>query len=179
MTYILDLTYLNEACFLSLNTNDKKYQMCLKMSQDDLKDIIGEEFYTEIESQYPAFTGQPDNYTLYTNYLKDYLAWQTYFNYLKFANVDATPSGIRTFSDENSELADDIKMYSLEKNVREQAVRYRQKLINFLNISQVNDSTKYPLWTNKCREEFSFAITSIDKSNDTVVKISRAVNNNE
>src|SRR5687768_9971687 len=98
---LLEISYLNEVCFLSLNTDDKKYRMCLKMSQGDLKDELGVSFYDQIVTQYSTEpqTLSVDNLALYTNYIKDFLAWQTYFNYLKFANVDATPTGIRQFND--------------------------------------------------------------------------------
>ncbi len=179
MSQLLSLSYLNEACFLSLNENDTKYKMCLKMAQDSLEDILGREFFEEIESQYPAFTGATDNQTLYDDYLKDYLAWQTYFNYLKFANVNPTPTGIRVFNDENSSIASDIQMYSLEKNVFNEANKYKFRTINFLKESQDNDSTKYPLYTNGCKEQLSFAITSVDRKNNTLFKVNKSIVTNE
>lgn len=175
---LLTLSYLNTACFLSLNEDDIKYNMCLEDSEDDLRDILKPEFYDEITSQYPgSFTA--DNSALYDPYIKKFLAWQTYFYYLRFANVNATPTGIRSFDDENSTIATDIQMYSLEKNVKEKANRFKYKLINFLKESQSNDSTKYPLWEDECREEMSFAITSVDKSSDQLIKINKSITNNE
>ncbi len=178
MTDLIPIAYLNEVCFLSLNTDDKKYRMCLKMSQDHLKDDLGPEFYTQIESQFPS-TLSADNSTLYEGYIKDFLAWQTYFNYLKFANVEATPSGIRSFKDENSDIASDIQMYSLEKNVRTQADFYKYQMINFLKESQANDSTKYPLWENDCKEYMSFAITSVDRRSDALLRVNKSIATNE
>lgn len=179
MTLILDLSYLNDACFLPLNTDDKKYNMCLKMAQEDLRDLIHREFYDEIVSQYPDFIGQSNNSTLYTDYIKDFLAWQTYFNYLKFANVESTPSGVRAFNDANSTLATDIQMYSLEKNVLARANRYKYEIVNFLNESQANDSTKYPLWEDECREQMSFSITSVDKNSDALIRVNKSITSNE
>jgi hypothetical protein len=179
MSQLLTLSYLNEACFLSLNENDKKYLMCLKMSQDNIRDILGREFFEQIESQYPDFTGASDNSTLYTNYIKDFLAWQTYFNYLKFANVNATPTGIRTFNDENSSIASDIQMYSLEKHVLQEANNYKFRMLNYLKETQDNDSTKFSLYEQRCTEQLSFAITSIDKSNNTLIKVNKSITTNE
>jgi hypothetical protein len=177
MSAILTLSYLNDACFLSLNTNDKKYAMCLEMAQDDLKDVLKREFYEQIETQYPNYTG--DNLALYDPYIKKYLAWQTYYNYLKFANVEATPTGIRTFKDDNSDLASDIQMYSLEKNVLARAVKCKYDIINFIKEAQANDSTKYPLWEDDCKEEVSFAISAIDKNSDAMIKINKSIISNE
>lgn len=184
MTLILELSYLNTACFLSLNEDDIKYNMCLEMAQEDLRDgILGREFYDQIESQYVAsppnngYTG--DNLALYNPYIKKFLAWKTYFNYLKFANVNATPTGIREFNDENSSVASDIKMYSLEKNVKERADTSKYNIINFLKDEQSNDSTKYPLWEDDSKEYMSFSITSVDKSSDALIRVNKTIQTNE
>lgn len=179
MINLIPISYLNEACFLSLNSDEKKYNMCLKVAQDDLKDIVGPEFYTQIETQYNGDSLSSDNDALYEGYIKDYLAWQTYLVYLGFANVDSTPTGIRVQNDDNSSIASDINMYSLEKNVKNQAVRYKNRMINFLNESQANTSSKYPLWMKKCKEEMSFSITAIDKKSDALIKVNKALNTNE
>lgn len=179
MTNLIPISYLNEACFLSLNTDEKKYNMVLKLAQQDLRDILGPEFYTQIETQYAAETLSSDNATLYDDYIKDYLAWQTYFKFLKFANVDHTPTGIREFTDENSTVASDIKMYSLEKNVLNEANNYKYRMINFLKESQSNDSTKYPLWEDDCKDYMSFAITAVDKESDALIRVSKSIITNE
>lgn len=175
MTDLIELSYLNEVCFLSNNTDDRKYRMCLRMSQSVLKDILGRSFYEEIETQYEAETLTAANNTLYEDYIKDYLAWQTYFNYLKFANVDATPTGMRTFSDENSTIAQDVQMYSLEKHVLAESNRKKYALINFLKEARLNSSIAYPLWVNSCKTEMSFAITSIDKCSDAMIRVNKSI----
>lgn len=178
MINLIPIAYLNEACFLSLNTDDKKYQMCLKLSQDTLEDVLGGEFYDEIETQYDADNFSADNDALY-EYIKDYLAWLTYFNYLKFANADSTPSGIREFSDENSSIVSDVKLYSFEKNVRSNAELYKGKMLNFISKEKANDSSKFPLYKEKCNNDFGFAITSIDKKSDVLIKVNKAIITNE
>jgi hypothetical protein len=179
MIPLIPIAYLNEECFLSLNTDDKKYTMALKDAQMDLEDILGSEFFDQIESQYDGDTLSTDNDALYEDYIKEYLAWQTYFHYLKFANADPTPSGVREFNDENSSILSDVKMYSFEKNVREKAVRYKHRMINFLKLEQSKDSTKYSLWEDTCKEEYSFAITAIDKGSDAMVRVNKAIDTNE
>ena len=64
MTNLIPLSYLNEACFLSLNIDAKKFQMVLKLAQEDLQDVLGTEFYEEIVSQYPSSLST-DNEALY------------------------------------------------------------------------------------------------------------------
>lgn len=179
MINLIPIAYLNEACFLSLNTDDKKYQMCLKISQDELKEIIGGEFYDEIETEYNDETLTSDNEAFYDPYIKDYLAWQTYFNYLKFANSDNTPTGVREFNDDNSSIVNDVKMYGIEKNVRGMVDFYKGKMITFLKLEQSKDSSKYPLYKEKCSNDFGFAITSIDKRSDVLIKVNKAIITNE
>jgi hypothetical protein len=179
MKNLIPISYLNEVCFLSLNTDDKKYTMCLKMSQGDLSDMLGSTFYDEIYTQYPG-TLSADNIALYEGYIKDLLAWQTYFNYLKFANIDATPTGIREFSDDNSTLASDIRMASLEKNILREVEKYKGRMITFLRFEKSNDQTKYPLYQDRCsNEEYSFAITSVHKSSDTLFRANKSIITNE
>jgi len=65
MINLIPLAYLNEVCFLSLNEDDKKYQIHLEEAQEDLSDLLGAEFYEEIETQYDAGTLTTDNDALY------------------------------------------------------------------------------------------------------------------
>lgn len=179
MNNLIPIAYLNEVCFLSLNTDDKKYKAALDEAQDDLTEILGAQFYNEIEDQYINNTLTTDNDALYDDYIKKYLAWQTYLNYIGFANNDSTPTGIRKFNDENSELLTGVEMYALEKKINGKVQKYKGKMINFLRLSQEIDSTKYPLYHHKCKEEFSFGITSITKKDYTLFKVNKAIKNNE
>lgn len=179
MIQLIPLSYLNEACFLSLNVDAKKYQMILKLAQDTLQSVLGGEFYEQIENQYHDTSLSSPNEQLYENYIKDYLAWQTYFYYLKFANVDSTPTGIREFSDENSSVISDVKMYALEKNIMEMVNRYKYAMINYLKLEQEKDSTAFPLFDSKCDYGFNFGITSVDKKSDALFKVNKSIITNE
>lgn len=179
MINLIPIAYLNEACFLSLNTDDKKYQMCLKISQDTLEEILGTEFYNEIETQYDSDTLTADNDSLYDPFIKDFIAWLSYLNYLKFANADNTPTGVREFNDDNSSIVNDVKMYGIEKNVRAMVDFYRGKMITFLKLEKSKDGSKYPLYKEKCNQDFGFAITSVDKKSDVLVQVNKAIITNE
>lgn len=179
MIQLIPQAYINEACFVSLNLDEKKFNMTLKLAQEDLEDVLGGEFYEEIESQYDADTLTADNDALYEDFLKDFLAWQTYFHFLKWANVEVTPTGVREFTEEHSTIASDVKMYSLEKNVKDRADKYKFKTINYLNLEKSKDSTKFPLWEDKCREERSFSITAIDKTSDALINVNKSITTNE
>lgn len=181
MKLLIPLSYLNEACFLTLNVNEKKYKMVLKLAQEQLKTTLGPEFYDEIYTQYSpnSDTFTAANSTLYEDYIKDFLAWQTYLEYLSFAQLESTPSGFREHNDENSTIADDIKYYSLAKNVRLKAEDYKNKMINFLLLEQEKVSTNYPLYQGCGQDTFGFGISSISGKSEEAISIYKAIRGNE
>ena len=148
------------------------------MAQRKLKTLISPEFYIELEGQFPS-TFTANNTALFDPYIKDFLAWDTYYNYLKFSNWDPTPTGLREFNDENSSVLSDVKMFSAEKNIQGESEAYRGEIVNFLRLEQSKDSTKYPLFNYACNNDFGFAITSIDKSSDVLIKVNKSIKNNE
>lgn len=180
---LIPLSYLNEACYLSLNIDEKKFKMVLKIAQEDLRDILGGEFYEEIETQYDPIndTFTSANATLYEDYLKDYLAWATYHRFLGFSQSDSTPTGERSFNDDNSNLLTDIALFSKEKNVKNMVSRYKDKIINYLKLQRKIDSTSFPLWVDNCREDFGWGISCIerDSTTDQILSITKATRGNE
>jgi len=183
MKLLIPLAYLNEACFLSLNIDEKKYKMVLKLAQEDLEDVLGGEFYSEIETQYEPSGGTftPANETLYEDYLKDFLAWATYHRYLGFSQSESTPTGERSFNDENSTLLEDLRLHSKEKNVREMVARYKNRIINYIENEQDKVSTAFPLWKGCKKGDFSWGISGIERNSheDKIFSINKAVIGNE
>jgi len=183
MKLLIPLAYLNEACFLSQNIDEKKFKMVLKIAQEDLEEVLGAEFYAQIETQYDplADTLTVANATLYEDYLKDFLAWSTYHRLLGFSQSDSTPTGERSFNDENSILLADIALESKEKNVLQMVARYRNRIINYLNNEQAKDSTVFPLWDGCKKGSFSWGISGIerDSQEDKIISINKAVIGNE
>ena len=180
MTYLIPLAYVNEACGVSENYEEKKLKADLEEAQSDLRGVLGTEFYDQIVSQY-AGTFTAPNDTLYENYIKQFLAWQTYFYYLGFSQSSSTPTGERQFLDENSTILEDVKLYSKEKNIRRRALRYKYDLINYLKEQQDNDADAFPLWEQPCNDEFSFAISSVSNGDErnAIISVDRAIKHNE
>lgn len=180
MSYLIPLAYINEACFVSANIDEKKMKANLDEAQADLKDILGPEFYAQIETQYPSSMSTANN-TLYENYIKQFLAWQSAYYALGFSQADSTPTGIREFKDDNSEILSDLKLHAFERNVKRRATRYKYDLINYLRESQSNDSTAFPLWEEKCEEQFGFGISSVSRGNldNEYLSVNKAIINNE
>jgi hypothetical protein len=70
-------------------------------------------------------------------------------------------------------------MYGIEKNVRGMVDFYKGKMLNFLKLEQYKDGSKYPLYKESCKTDFGFAITSIDKKSDVLIKVNKAIITNE
>lgn len=181
MKLMLELSYLTEACSLSGNVDENKYKANLKLAEKELRHVLGSEYFSEIQTQFQDDSFTAPNLTLYNDYIKDFLAWQTYFFYLGFAQATSTPTGVRKFSDDNSTVLEGIELYSLEKNVRKQAIDYKYEIINFLRLEQKKDSEAYPKWVDTCHEEFSFAISGItrDSMRDNIISVNKAIERNE
>jgi hypothetical protein len=183
MKLLIPLAYLNEACFLSLNIDEKKFKMVLKLAQEDLRDILGPEFYAQIETQYlPANdTLTTANATLYEDYLKDFLAWATYLKHLGFSQSESTPTGERQFKDDNSDILSEVAMFGKEKNVKAQVSRYKNNIINYLRLQQSIDSTAFPLWKDTCTSDYGWGISGIERDSnyDKMVSVTKAVRANE
>ena len=95
------------------------------------------------------------------------------------SDLEATPTGIREFNDDNSSVLSDVKKFSHEKNVLEFANFYKNRMINYLKETQANDSTKFSLWKHCQKEVYSFGITSVDKTSDSLIMVNKAIITNE
>lgn len=184
---LIPLSYINEACLVSTNIDEKKIKTPLKRAQMDLMAILGSEFYEEIQTQYAPSgdTFTTANATLYEDYIKDFLAWRAYFYSLGFSQLESTPTGERSFKDENSDLASDIQLFSKEKNIQAVANDFKSAMINFLRLNQYNyaqgvsGAYAYAKWEDKCSTEFQFAFSSIARTNDEIFAVNKAVTVNE
>jgi hypothetical protein len=184
---LIPLSYINEACFLSTNIDEKKIKPALEEAQIDLRAALGAEFYEEIETQYApsgdTFTAA--NAELYEDYIKKYLAWQAYFYSLGFSQLDSTPTGFRAFKDDNSDLASDVQLFSLEKNAKAKAFKFKSAMIDYLKLQQyryaqgVSGAYAFAKWTDTCKEEFQFAISAIGREKDEIFAVNKAVTYNE
>lgn len=181
MKLLIPLSYLTEACFLSENVTDKKYEMCIEMAEEDLEGILGSQLYQEIKLQYNNNTMSPDNDKLYEYAIKKYIAWRTYYHYLKFAQTDSTATGIRQFSEDNSSLIEDVKLYSLEKNVKARAGQFADRITTYIRTAKKNNTAAFPLFSECGRSNTSFSITSIAGHGKVhqVISINKSISSNE
>lgn len=184
---LMPLSYINEACFLSTNIDEKKIKPALAEAQMDLRAILGAEFYEEIETQYAPVgdTFTSANAALYEDYIKDFLAWTSYFYSLGLSQLDSTPTGERSFNDENSTLATDIQLFSKEKNIKRFAFKFKSSMIDYLKLNQHNYALgvagyyAFAKWSEKCSTEFQFGISAIGREKDEIFAVNKAIITNE
>lgn len=178
---LIPISFLKEECFLSDNIDERKFRSSIDEAEQDLKDILGTEFFDEIVTQYNTNpkTLSADNLALYSGYIKKYLAWQTYAYFLGFSQSDSTPTGEREFADENSTVLSDVKLWSKEKNVRNRVDRWKGRMINYILETQSNDSTKFPLYEDCNKPQFSFGFTAISKESDALFLVNKSISTNE
>lgn len=184
---LIPLSYINEACAVSTNIDEKKLKPHLEEAQLDLLNLLGAEFYEEIESQYASSGGtlSTANNELYENYIKNFLAWRAYYYSLGFSQLESTPSGERSFKDDNSELATDIQLYAKEKNINAKAYKYQSAMIDFLRLQQtrfaagVSGAYEFAKWVDNCKEQFQFGISGIGRQQTEIFAVNKAVKNNE
>lgn len=161
MKYLIPISYLSEACALSENIPEKKYTMVIKMAEEDLEGILGMQLFKEMKQQYDNGNMSADNDGLYEYVVKDYLAWRTYFHHLKFSQSESTPTGERQFTDENSTILDDVKLYSKEKNVKNRADQLAGKIVTYIRQVKKNTPTAFTLFSECGVSVSGFSITSI------------------
>ena len=173
---LIPLAFINEACNVSININEKEMKPNLVEAQEDLRALLGAEFYDEIESQYSGQSFTSANDSLYEGYIRNFLAWHSYLYSLGFAQSKSTPTGEREFNDDNSSLISDIKLVAKEKNIKRRAEKYKSAMIDFLRLEQSKNSTAYPKWRGYCEEKFSFGITSVqaDSTEANIFSVNKA-----
>lgn len=169
MKNLISFAYLRSITDISQNVDDKILQPKLKMAQDQLKFMLGRDFYNDIDDNYDPNNNSTYGFSasylaLYDPYIKEFLAWQTYEYYLVKANAIDTRTGIRTFNEPNSNVASDKQMGELLNLSRQQVQSYKGIMMNFILETKTNDSTQYTLYRDNWignKMGSSFGITSV------------------
>ncbi len=180
---IISYAYFRDFNNVSDNVEDKDIKPHIFRAEQELKFIIGKEFYDQLETQYESSTGtsgfSADNLAFYDPYLIQWIAKQSYVYLLMAGNYAITRTGIRTFNEDNSSLGTDKIIGEIIKGERQQVEQYKGRMVNYLRGQQYADSSKFPLYDNDCADKFgtSFHITSVSKTEDVYCKITNQINN--
>lgn len=180
------MSLISEAFFkdfnnVSDNLDSREVQNYILRAEQEVKFLIGKEFYDQLLSQYESAENtsglSTDNLNFYDPYLINYIAKQAYSYLLKGANYAVTRSGLRVLSEDNSTIASDKMIGEIIKECKQEVIQYRDRMINFLRGAQQADSSKYPLFDDSCRDlGTSFHITSVSKTEDVYCKINKQIN---
>lgn len=183
MSKLITYAYFKEETDISQVVDNSKLDNPIKNAQDRLKVLIGVSFYDQIVSQVITLpkTLSTENGALYDPYIKQYLAWQAYHFYIVKANTYETRTGVRTFVEDNSTPASDKLMGEQIALAKQNAVFYRDTLVNFLNGAKRANSSSYPLYNMSCKSSGGqgLGITAVRKISTTNLKIDNHIVNNE
>jgi len=103
--------------------------------------VLCREFYAEVLSVVAGTTTSAVITTLLP-FIKDFLVYKTYAEYLVGAGLMMTPAGARVSIDATSEAASDKQVGEILAQARNRANFYQDTLINFLTLNELD----YPTW---------------------------------
>lgn len=180
MSLFISYDYLKDETAISDNIDNKVLKNPIYRAQEVLKFLLGTAFYESIESQVDSTYFTDDDDALFDPYIKKFLAWQAYENYIIRANIYESRTGLRQFREENSDIASEVVMSNLIKDAKQWTQFYKGQMLTFIKQEQRIDTTKYPLYRD-CGEKTGtgFHITAITKKDNTNSLINKRLFNNE
>lgn len=157
---LITYAYLREECDLPQNLDDSELEKHIYAAQEMLRADIGDGFYQDFLSNYLADTLSTVYNSVYSPYIKQFVAWKAAEYWTVKANFKVTRAGFRVHSEENSVVATDTQMAEIIKDAKYKASFYKNLLIDYLD----NHSESYPLY-NRCGSKKSngFGITVVKK----------------
>jgi hypothetical protein len=180
MALLITYSYLRTETDISQTIDNKDLDNPIKRAQDQLKFMLGPAFYNELVSENDANSMSANNTALYDPYVKQFLAWQAYQFWIIKSPVYATKIGMRQFREDNSDPASDKIIGEMIRDAKETTQSYKGALLSFLKAQQTEDSTKYPLYTNKDHVSMAggFHVTAITNRDKKSSDINRELFNN-
>lgn len=137
--------YLREEVDIPQNIPDEELEHPIKKGQETARMLMGDEFYQDFLSNYRANTLSSVYNTLFP-YMKQYIAWQAYYEWVIKANFKPTRAGFRVHSEENSTPASDTQMGILINKAKYDSERYKKTFVEFMS----SHRTDYPLYHTCC-----------------------------
>jgi hypothetical protein len=180
MGKLISYAFMRKETDISQNIEDKYLDNPIRLAERQLKFEIGSQFYAELVTQNDTNSFSIANLAFHDPYVKEFIAWQAYQYWLAKTNNYETPTGIRTFKDENSDLASDKSMGELLRIAKQQTDLVKGEMLSFLKSSQSLNASAYPLYRRNCKSSVGggFHITAISKTDNTYLKIDRERYNN-
>lgn len=161
---LIDYAYLKEECDIPQEIEDLDLEKKIYKAQENLRMLMGDEFYQDFKSKYMAGTVAGADLTLQP-YIQQYVAWQANEYFVIQANFKLTRAGYRLMTEENSEPVTDTQKATIDRDAKERAQYYKRLLVDFLD----GNSANYPLYSANCNTSNvgnTFHITAVSKKHD-------------
>jgi len=141
-TYIIDSEDFINRADLSLNIATPKLLAQIGPTQEIyVIKILCREFYDEVLAVVAGTTTSALITTLLP-FIKDFLVYKTYREYIIGANVLSSAAGLRTQTSDSSAPASDKQLAEIKGQAKERANFYQDQLVNFLILNEDD----YPTW---------------------------------
>ncbi len=151
MSKLITYAYLKLETDISQSVENSILDNPIKWAHDQLKFQLGRAFYDEILTQGTTPTSfSANNSALFDPYVKQFLAWTAYADYIVKANSFETRTGVRTFKEDNSDPASDGMMNTRIKKAADKAQFYKGEMINYILQQQRISSLNFPLYIKDC-----------------------------
>ena len=138
------------------NLDPDKFLFSVRIASDiQMQTYLGTELYEKIESLIEAGTLtlllNPNYYNLVNDYLKDMLIYWSMVEYLPYAGINITNSGIFSTQPENSTVLDKERVDSLIEKSRDTAQHYTRRFIDYM----CYNNSLFPEYNNNTNEDMS------------------------
>lgn len=148
---MITFAYMRGEVDLPQNLPQEEFDGKIYKAQQRLRMLMGDAFYQDFLTTYKATTKNSPltgiYSTLYDPYIKQFIAHQAFVYWTLEANTKPTRTGIRVFSEDNSEAATDAQMSVLLKDRKQSAEYYAQLLIDYMD----NHASDLPLYQTNCK----------------------------
>jgi hypothetical protein len=168
MSKLITYAYLRIETDISKNVENEVLDNPIKWAHDQLKFMLGRQLYDEVYAQGITLptTFSTNNAALFDPYIKQFLAWTAYADYIIKANSYETRTGVRVYKEDNSDPASDQTMNMRIKKAADKAQFYKGAMINYIEEQQNLSTANFPLYIKDCSNRkfgTGFGISGVKK----------------
>lgn len=155
MTKLITYAYMISETDISSSVENSRLDNPIKWAMDQLKFVLGRELYDEVYGQATTTptTFSTNNAALFDPYIKQFLAWTAYHDYVRTANSYETRTGVRTFKEENSEPGNEEVVNMRVRKAMDKAQFYKGAMVNYIIERQNVSSSNFPLYNVDCNNQ--------------------------
>lgn len=174
MARLIDYSYVRQETDIAEMTDYKLLDNPIKWAMDQLNFLLGKSFYDELYGEVIGDTLTAANSAFFDPYVKQFLAWTAYHDYVIKSGMYNSRTGPRVWREENSDPASDGMMNMLVKKAAEKVQFYKGNMVNYLLNAQTADSSAFPLYKN-CNDKMGtgFGISGITRIPQEQTKITK------